>query len=86
MTSAAARIDDIGEELFADELKPGTKLLYGQFTIESFLNSGGFGITYLARDSLSRRVVIKECFPEGMCVRPSRAVRARSRTYGPGVT
>lgn len=79
MTSAAARIDDIGEERFADELKPGTKLLYGQFTIESFLNSGGFGITYLARDSLSRRVVIKECFPASFCRRIDNAVGPRTR-------
>ncbi|WP_180996009.1 protein kinase domain-containing protein [Tabrizicola aquatica] len=79
MTSAAARIDDTGEERFADELKPGTKLLYGQFTIESFLNSGGFGITYVAKDSLSRRVVVKECFPASFCRRIDNAVGPRSR-------
>ncbi len=72
-------------EEWGDELKPGTALFHGQYTIERHLKSGGFGITYLARDSLQRQVVIKECFPEGMCVRPSRAVRPRSRTYGPGV-
>ena len=79
MTSAAARIEDIGEEHFADELKPGTKLLYGQFTIESFLNSGGFGITYLAKDSLSRRVVVKECFPASFCRRNGLSVGPRTR-------
>lgn len=72
-------------EDWSDELKPGTDLFHGQYTIERHLKSGGFGITYLARDSLQRQVVIKECFPEGMCVRPSRAVRPRSRTYGQGV-
>ncbi|MDX5351142.1 MAG: serine/threonine protein kinase [Paracoccaceae bacterium] len=72
-------------EEWGDELPPGTALFHGQYTIERHLRSGGFGITYLALDSLKRRVVIKECFPEGMCVRPSRAVRARSRNYGPGV-
>ena len=33
------------------------------------LNAGGFGMTYLARDSLDRIVVIKECFPSSMCCR-----------------
>ena len=53
----------------ADELQCGFKLLHGQYQIESALSSGGFGITYLARDSLDRRVVIKECFAEGICYR-----------------
>jgi serine/threonine protein kinase len=79
MTTAAARIEDTGEEHFADELKPGTQLLLGQFTIESFLNSGGFGITYLARDSLDRRVVIKECFPSSFCRRNDNIVGPRTR-------
>ena len=35
-----------------------------EFEVESILGSGGFGITYLARDtSLNRRVVIKENLP-----------------------
>jgi hypothetical protein len=37
-------------EVFADELAPGTVLLHGQYTIQKFLNVGGFGITYLASD------------------------------------
>jgi tRNA A-37 threonylcarbamoyl transferase component Bud32 len=72
-------MNDVGEEHFADELKPGTQLLLGQFTIESFLNAGGFGITYLAKDSLDRRVVIKECFPSSFCRRTGNAVGARTR-------
>ena len=64
-----------------DELKPGTALLQGQYVIESFLNSGGFGMTYLARDSLDRPVVIKECFPASMCSRADTVVRARSRSH-----
>lgn len=72
-------MDDPGEEHFADELKPGARLLLGQFTIESFLNSGGFGITYLARDSLDRRVVIKECFPSSFCRRTDNVVGPRTR-------
>ena len=66
---------------FVDELKPGTKLMHGQYVIESFLNAGGFGITYLARDSLDRKVVIKECFPGAFCRRSRAVVQARSRAH-----
>jgi serine/threonine protein kinase len=66
---------------FADELAPGTTLLHGQYTIDSFLNAGGFGITYLARDSLDRKVVIKECFPGAFCRRSRYVVQARSRAH-----
>jgi serine/threonine protein kinase len=68
-------------ETFADALKPGTELLHGQFRIEKFLNAGGFGMTYLARDSLDRIVVIKECFPSSMCCRNNGNVMARSRQH-----
>lgn len=51
------------------ELPSGFKLLQGQYQIERPLICGGFGITYLARDSLERRVVVKECFPAGICAR-----------------
>ncbi|WP_132540352.1 serine/threonine-protein kinase [Rhodovulum euryhalinum] len=64
-----------------EELQPGTELLHGQYRIERFLNSGGFGLTYLARDSLDRTVVIKECFPESLCLRTGCDVRARSRSH-----
>ena len=73
-------IDD-GEEQFVDELKPGTQLLHGQYTIERFINAGGFGITYLARNSLDREVVIKECFPGSFCRRSHNIVAARSRAH-----
>ncbi|MEO0693846.1 MAG: serine/threonine-protein kinase, partial [Pseudomonadota bacterium] len=53
----------------------------GQYTIDRFLNAGGFGITYLAKDSLDRLVVIKECFPTSMCMRTKRTVRVRSRGH-----
>lgn len=66
---------------FADALKPGTELLHGQFRIEKFLNAGGFGMTYLARDSLDRIVVIKECFPSSMCCRNDGNVMARSKQH-----
>lgn len=61
-----------------DALSPGAKLLRGQYTIERYLSSGGFGITYLARDSLDRQVVIKECYPEALCVRDNQTVRSRA--------
>lgn len=69
------------EDVFVDELKPGTELMHGQYTIESFLAAGGFGITYLARDSLNRRVVIKECFPGNFCRRQNVSVMPRSRAH-----
>lgn len=71
----------VDPEAFADDLKPGTRLLGGHYTIEGFLNSGGFGITYLAKDSLDRTVVIKECFPNALCRRSTSLVRARSRKH-----
>lgn len=74
--------DDEGED-FVDELKPGTKLLHGQYEIERFLNAGGFGITYLAKDSLDRKIVIKECFPGAFCRRSKTIVQARSRAHQP---
>jgi serine/threonine protein kinase len=69
------------EEVSADDLKPGATLLDGQYTIIGFLNSGGFGITYLAKDSLDRTVVIKECFPSTLSRRSHSIVRARSRKH-----
>lgn len=67
---------------FGDGLPAGTKLLHGQFTIDAFLNAGGFGVTYLARDSLDRTIVIKECFPSSMvCRQPDMSVVARSRSH-----
>ena len=70
-----------GEEKFVDELLPGTPLLHGQYVIEEYLNSGGFGITYLAKDSLHRHVVIKECFPSAFCRRSETVVGVRSRAH-----
>jgi serine/threonine protein kinase len=64
----------------AEFLPVGTRLLGGQYVIERYLGSGGFGITYVARDSLDRQVVIKECFPEALCQRKNRTVVERSRS------
>ncbi len=68
-------------ESVGDSLPNGTKLLHGQYEITQFLNAGGFGITYLAQDSLDRTVVIKECFPSSMCRRDAIDVRVRSRSH-----
>ena len=66
----------------SEALPNGTSLLGEQFTIERQLASGGFGITYLARDNfLSRRVVIKECYPEVFCRREGKKVLVRSSTH-----
>jgi len=65
----------------SEALPPGSKLLSGQYEILRYLSSGGFGITYLAKDSLNRTVVIKECFPEAFCTRVNRTVRARTQNY-----
>jgi tRNA A-37 threonylcarbamoyl transferase component Bud32 len=79
MTAAALKLDQSDAGTSSDELAPGTRLLFGQFTIQSFVNSGGFGIVYLATDSLDRQVVIKECFPTAYCRRIGIRVGARSR-------
>jgi len=78
LESELGRVDP---DAFADDLKPGTQLLGGHYTIVGFLNSGGFGITYLAKDSLDRDVVIKECFPSSVCRRSKIVVAARSRAH-----
>nr|WP_246149691.1 serine/threonine-protein kinase [Tritonibacter litoralis] len=56
----------------------GHSLLQGQYRIERELMAGGFGITYLARDSLDRQMVIKECFPAGFCTREGAKVATHS--------
>jgi serine/threonine protein kinase len=69
------------QEAGKEALAPGSKLLSGQYEIQRYLSSGGFGITYLATDSLNRTVVIKECFPEAFCNRVNKTVRARTHNY-----
>ncbi|MDX1742511.1 MAG: serine/threonine-protein kinase, partial [Ruegeria sp.] len=62
-------------------LQPGAKLLRGQYEVLRFLSNGGFGITYLARDSLERDVVIKECFPGALCHRNGDMVEPSDPEY-----
>ena len=71
-------LDPLAANTCGDELLPGTTLFHGQYRIVRFINSGGFGITYLAKDSLNRDVVIKECFSSTFCRRTESRVRARS--------
>lgn len=64
-------------------LLPGTRL--EEFVIERELGSGGFGITYLARDTgLNRQVVIKENLPAQFAWRETTTgtVRPRHTTGG----
>lgn len=70
--------ETLAQTEFGDELLPGTTLFHDCYKITRFINSGGFGITYLATDSLARDVVIKECFSSTFCRRSQTRVRARS--------
>ena len=55
-----------------------------EFVIERVLGSGGFGITYLARDTrLDRHVVIKENLPVQFCFRDTHSLTVAPRhTHG----
>lgn len=64
-------------EICERELPVGTELLRGQYRIERFLIHGGFGVTYIARDSLDRRVAIKECYPSDLCCRTRDGVQVK---------
>ncbi len=67
------------EEVHVPSLPKGSALLDGKFRIDRQIGSGGFGITYLAKDIyLERAVVIKECFPEAFCFRFGNEVRVGS--------
>ena len=60
-------------------LPAGTRL--EEFEVERVLGTGGFGITYLARDtSLGRKVVIKENLPSSFAFRDTASGTVRSRS------
>ncbi|MBR2144300.1 MAG: serine/threonine protein kinase, partial [Akkermansia sp.] len=64
--------DDAGEDVECNiapkELPDGT-LLHG-YRVKRTIGCGGFGVTYLAQESLlNRTVVIKENFPDSLCYR-----------------
>ena len=62
-------------------LPPGSRL--EEFKVESVLGRGGFGITYLARDtSLNRRVVIKENLPAMFAFRDTSSGTVRPQSEG----
>ncbi len=82
MNTTAQTQDIAPAHAVGDELPPGTTLCHGQYRIIRYLNAGGFGVTYMAVDSLNRQVVIKECFPGAMCCRHGESVRVRSRSHG----
>ncbi len=73
--------DTTSDEAGLQFLPAGTKLLLGQYTIDGYLNCGGFGITYTATDSLQRKVVVKECFPGELAYRTGACMAPRSPKY-----
>lgn len=70
----------------SQRLRAGTQLRYGQYRIERYLDSGGFGITYLAYDtSLQQPVVIKEFFMQTLAVRSGDGLGVTTTTPANGV-
>lgn len=52
------------------QLREGSELQNGKYRIIRILGQGGFGITYLAENSIFEKIVaIKEFFPKEYCDR-----------------
>ena len=63
------------------ELPAGTRL--EEFVVERVLGSGGFGITYVARDTnLGRQVVLKENLPVQFAFRDTHSLTVHPRSEG----
>lgn len=75
----------MAEECMVMGLPPGAEL-GDKYKILKQLAHGGFGITYIAWDKkLARKLVLKECFPLGLCMRHHETweVRPISPTHEP---
>lgn len=69
------------------ELSNGTLLQGGKYKIERKLGQGGFGITYLAEQTmLERKVCIKEFFMKEICLREGSTSHVTLGTEGARVT
>jgi serine/threonine protein kinase len=72
-----------GSDAHGEALPPGTLLL--EFEIQRVLGQGGFGITYLAKDTkLGREVVIKENLPVDFAFRDTSTRRVMPRSSSGG--
>ena len=70
--------DEPNPEPSGQALPRGTRI--EEFVIERVLGSGGFGITYLAKDNnLGRQVVIKENLPAQFCFRDTHSLTVAPR-------
>ena len=64
----------LDSEKFTEALEPGSGLMGGRFIIGRILSYSNFSILYLSWDTLmSRRVVIREYFPCGICKREGKS-------------
>src|SRR6185503_1218030 len=89
--TGAAVCDACGAGLASDSVATSglaveTALMGGVYRIERVLGQGGFGITYLGRDTnLHRAVAIKEFFPQG-CLRQDGIVQPTGAVAQAGYT
>ena len=77
--------DGAGQEKYSFALRPGT-ILDGRYIVGRVLGQGGFGITYIAQDYNSKKLVaIKEHFPSAIVTRmPDGSVSLISDSMRPG--